>query len=145
MKSIEATTPPVIDKSKPVMERIKTVKDAFNECGLDINNLPDVSAIPKCFHKFIQNMYIAAVLTKALNEGWEPNWNDSSEWKYYPWTKVSADKKRPAGFGFSLSSCDYSRSSSSVGSRLCFKNSKLAIYVTKQFPEVYIPIMLMVE
>ncbi len=145
MKSIEATTLPEIDKSKPVMERIKTVQDAFNERGLDINNLPDVSAIPKRFHKFIQNMYIAAVLTEALNEGWEPNWNDSSQWKYYPWPEVAADEKRPAGFGFSLSYCAYSLSFSFVGSRLCFKSAELARYVTDQFPEVYIPVMLMVE
>ena len=24
------------------------------------------------------------VITRALNNGWKPNWDDQNEWKYYP-------------------------------------------------------------
>ena len=71
------------------------------------------------------------IIAKALNEGWYPNWNDTNEYKYYPWFKASP------GVGFSFSDYDFALTRSTVGSRLCFKSRDLAEYAGKQFIDIY--------
>lgn len=72
------------------------------------------------------------IIARALNEGWTPDWSNSSEYKYYPWFKMSSP-----GSGFSYLVCDGDYSISFVGSRLCFKSRELAIYAGKQFTAIY--------
>ena len=77
------------------------------------------------------------LLTKSLNEGWEPDWDNSSERKYFPWFNMSS-----SGSGFSFCVCDDWGTHSSVGSRLCFKSSELAKYAGTQFTDIYKEYML---
>lgn len=72
----------------------------------------------------------AVLITKALNEGWEPDWDDSNEYKYLPWFVMSTSGFRYCGY-------DSWAAHSHVGSRLCFKSRELAEYAGKQFTEVY--------
>lgn len=70
------------------------------------------------------------LITRALNEGWTPDWSNSNEYKYVPWFKQKS--------GFGLSYYDYGYwSASTVGSRLCFKTSELAVYAATQFADIY--------
>lgn len=73
------------------------------------------------------------MIAKVLNEGWQPNWDNSSEYKYYPWF----DMRSSGSGGFSFSAYDYWYTHSVVGSRLCFKSKDLAIYAGKQFEAIY--------
>jgi len=68
---------------------------------------------------------------------WEPNWNNSNEYKYFPWMWVKASDEKPAGFGFSLTDCVYDLTDSGVGSRLCFQTSTEAIEFGKTFADLY--------
>lgn len=82
------------------------------------------------------------VCARAWNTGtdgkvWQPNWNDSNEWKYYPWCRVKASKDKPAGFGFSITDYDYDYSYTGVGSRLCFPSSTVAMEFFDTFTELY--------
>ncbi len=83
----------------------------------------------------------AKIITKALNqfdgEPWEPDWSNWSEGKYYPWPRVDTSDGNKAGSGFSDFDYDYGRTDASVGSRLCFKSSELAVYALKQFTDTY--------
>ncbi|MDR3057744.1 MAG: hypothetical protein LBU84_06345, partial [Prevotella sp.] len=72
------------------------------------------------------------VIAKALNEGWEPNWSDDNQYKYYPWLIYSDSS---AAFRFDCTG--YARTITDVGSRLCFKARDLAAYAGTQFIDMY--------
>jgi hypothetical protein len=75
---------------------------------------------------------ILKLLAKTLNQGWVPNWSDSSEYKYVPWFDM-----RGGSSGFRFYVCDYWYSLSDVGSRLCFKTRELAEHAGKYFVDTY--------
>lgn len=105
----------------------KTIDQIFEEAciGLGISmTLPDVSLLPERNQKAIIAFYKLCVITQWRNEGWEPNWNDPNEWKYYPWFYLKSDA---AGLGFSYSDSAASHAYALIGSRLCFKSRQLAI------------------
>ena len=72
------------------------------------------------------------LIASALNEGWEPNWLDLNENKYYPYFRTTS-----SGFGFSgtFYGCEYTNTI--CGSRLCFKTRELAEYAGRQFESIY--------
>ncbi len=71
------------------------------------------------------------IIARALNEGWEPNWQDSTERKWYPYFSLAS------GFAFSNSIFDWTGTFSRSSSRLCFKTEELARYAGTQFIELY--------
>jgi hypothetical protein len=115
--------------SEKITDRIKTFEDALNESGETIVSFmrrtawdtPDEIAYKK-----------AKVITKVLNEGWEPNWDDSSEKKWRPWFPLDAP-----GFRFGVSLYGDTTSYWAGGSRLCFKSEDLCNYAAQQFFEIY--------
>ncbi|TWP30536.1 hypothetical protein ETU09_00615 [Apibacter muscae] len=114
---------------KTVIERIKTFDDVLNETGFDKEefkqSLKGLDKDEKAYRKL-------KLLAAALNEDWVPDWNNSSEYKYYPWFRMGS-----ASGGFSYGDFDFWHSRSSVGSRLCFKSRELAEYAGKQFETIY--------
>jgi len=111
------------------MKNIKTFKDACKALNITFNPSPELSKDELAYQKL-------KIIAKALNEGWQPNWNDWSEWKYYPWFQMGNNGASP-GVGFSFDDCGLGSTASRVGSRLCFKTSELAKYAGKQFEEIY--------
>lgn len=100
--------------------------------------LPDVSALPEKHQKAIISHYKLIIIAQALNEGWEPDWNNWEERKYYPWFDLeNYDKENTSGFGFSYGGYGNSRTSTDVGSRLCFKSWELAKYAGEIFIDLY--------
>ncbi len=83
------------------------------------------------------------VIARALNtndetgEVWTPNWNDSDQYKYFPWFEIEATEDKPAGVGFSFADYDGWYSGTFVGSRLCYETRELALYAGKQFAAEY--------
>ena len=117
---------------KDVKDRIKNFDDVLSENGLikeDFENSckglePDEIAYRK-----------AKLVCLAYNEGWKPNWDNSKEYKYYPWFKMGA--------GFSYYDYDNCSAASTVGSRLCFKSGDLAKYAGQLFEqEIYKPLFI---
>jgi hypothetical protein len=111
--------------------KIKTFENACKKLGISMA-LPNVEMIPKHLQKQVIADYKLVVIAEALNEGWKPDWNNSSEYKYYPWFKMSS-----SGVGFSCGGCGCVGSVSVVGSRLVFKNIELAKYFGKQFINIH--------
>jgi hypothetical protein len=112
-------------------EKIKTFEDACAKLGIkpeevlvNISNLGEDGIAVRAFHK-------ALIICKALNEGWKPDWNDSNQYKYYPWFDMDSSS------GFSFYGYGYDFSYSRLGSRLCFKSREIAIYAGKQFENNY--------
>ncbi|MBS1988726.1 hypothetical protein JST56_07105 [Candidatus Dependentiae bacterium] len=73
--------------------------------------------------------YKLTVITRALNGGWTPDWNNSGEYKYYPWFYCKD--------GFSFFLVDSHFTGTGVGSRLCFRNEEIAEYAATQFIDLY--------
>ena len=116
-----------------IMDRVKTFDDACRILHIAPND-----ALPPRVGKVMEPdmISIAAytkliIIARALNDGWKPNWKDSSEYKYYPWFDLSS------GSGLSYYVYVFLYSGSGVGSRLCFKSSELAEYAGKQFIDIY--------
>lgn len=111
--------------------KIKTFEGACKVLKLDpVKVLPKVSGMPKHHQEAMIAHAQLVIIAEALNGGWKPDWDDHSEWKYYPWFKIS-------GSGLSYGDFVGSYSRSTVGSRLCFKSSELAEYAGKQFIDLY--------
>jgi hypothetical protein len=121
-----------------ITDRIKSWEDVCNFLSLDPKRcLPFDTELPYSSKDEISgNAYFKLCkIIEVLNEGWEPNWDNSNEPKYYPWFYM--DSKADSGFGLSYDDCAYDYSRTTVGSRLCFKSSELAIYAAKQFRSEY--------
>lgn len=115
-----------------ITDRVKSFEDACQVLGIS-TNVPEVKGLPRKHQKAIIANYKLIVIAEALNEGWKPNWQDSDEYKYYPWFDMS----NPAGVGYSDAFNAASYSSASVGSRLCLKNRELAIYFGQTFTDLF--------
>lgn len=121
-----------------ITERVKSFEDACQVLGIS-TNVPDVKGLPRKHQKAIVANYKLIIIAEALNEGWKPNWQDSDEYKYYPWF----DMTNPAGVGCSYAVNAASYATAHFGSRLCFKNRELAIYFGQQFTDLHNESMLL--
>lgn len=115
-----------------ITDRVKSFEDACQVLGIS-TNVPEVKGLPRKHQKAIIANYKLIVIAEALNEGWKPNWQDSDEYKYYPWFDMS----NPAGVGFSSTHYTASYTSATFGSRLCLKNRELAIYFGQTFTDLF--------
>ena len=115
-----------------ITDRVKSFEDACQVLGIS-TNVPEVKGLPRKHQKAIIANYKLIVIAEALNEGWKPNWQDSDEYKYYPWFDMS----NPAGVGFSNTNNAASNTTADVGSRLCLKNRELAIYFGQTFTDLF--------
>lgn len=119
-------------KPKNIMDRVKTFEDALEIVGAS-DNLKILLSYNGIDKDMISHQAHAklTIIAKALNEGWTPDYTDSSEYKYYPWFKFTS------GVGFSYGDFGYVFTASRVGSRLSFKTKELAVYAAKQFQNIY--------
>ena len=105
---------------------IKTYEDACEALGLDAKDQFMIDATPD------EKAYIKLkIIIQAINQGWTPDWSNSSQYKYSPWFDLSS------GFGFSRSVWHYSCAAADVGSRLCFESKEKSDYTATQFFDVY--------
>lgn len=111
---------------------IKTYGDACNKLGLPLTEPTILGCLPE-FKKANIALYKLMVIFKAINNGWTPDWTNTSQNKYYPYFKMGDN----SGVGFSYSDYSYDISYSSVGSRLCCEKSDIAIYVAQHFGDLY--------
>ena len=116
---------------------IKSFSDACKALGISEEKLPEVSMLPVKHQKSITAFYKLVTIIEAINNGWTPDWSNENQWKYYAWFGVKATKKNPSGSGFSLSDYNSSAYSAGVGSRLCVDSSEKALYLGKQFADLY--------
>ena len=110
-----------------ITARVKTFKDACDVLGIDSND--------EAF-SYGESDEIAyaklKVITKALNQGWVPDWNNDKQLKWYPWFYMNNP-----GFRFYVSVYASACASTGSGSRLRFASEELATYAGKQFLDLY--------
>jgi len=117
--------------SQKITDRVKTFEDACEVLGQNPEYaLSDIDTCSEDNDAIIAFAKLS-IIRKALNEGWKPDYTNSSEPKYFPWFKYNA------GSGFSLLAVGYDDTNSAVGARLSFKSRELAEYAGKQFADLY--------
>lgn len=108
---------------------IKTFDDACAAVGVD----------PVSFHN--RNKHLSddtyayeqlKIISKALNGGSHMDYEDTDEYKYYPWFNSVGSSS-----GFSYLVFDFDPSTSRVASRLTYKTSDIAKYAGTQFLDIY--------
>lgn len=117
--------------------KVKSFEEACEARGYDpANCLPDVSKMPVNHQKALTAMAMMYIIAEAINDGHVFNWDDYNEYKYYPWFYLNSP-----GFRFGDAAFVCSGTSTTGGSRLCYKTEALAKYAGKQFLELYRDIM----
>ena len=150
---------------RPITERVKTFEDACKELGEDHKLVQQFKAIHEAIaeDKEATAYFKLGIITAALNEGWEPDFTNDDEYRYYPylciWTKEELEDKDEAwkdehniqlwlgggissygancGLADASSDAAWSSAIASVSARLSHKTEKLAIYSGKQFTELW--------
>lgn len=115
-----------------VIERIKTFEDACMELGENhqyVRAYREWMRISYAECEDITAYMKLRIITTALNEGWEPTFD---EIRWYPWftNKYSSLVCASLGSAGSYSSAYY-------GVRLAFKSKELAEYAGRQFLDIY--------
>ena len=113
-----------------ITDRVKSFEDACEIAGINHKELNQ-----KWLDCYLEECDIAfyklRIIISVINEGWKPNWNDSSERKWYPYFNMAGS------FAFVDACYHYGHTYTSVGSRLCFKTENDAKYAGKQFIDLY--------
>lgn len=150
---------------RPITERVKTFEDACKELGEDHKLVQQFKAIQEAIaeDKEATTYFKLCIITAALNEGWEPDFTNDDEYRYYPylciWTKEELEDKDEAwkdehnlqlwfgggasnaaancGLAFAHSHSAWSAASALISARLAQKTEELAIYSGKQFTELW--------
>ena len=110
----------------PAKERIKTVEDALD--ALAINRSEFAAGLRNLTRDEAAYRQLK-VVADALNEGWQANWTDTNQRKFYPYFDGGAGFRFRGVYGYYRVS--------HVSSRLCFKSSELAEYAGRQFQPFY--------
>ena len=120
-------------KKLPITERVKTFGDAVALYpGLEKKQVELLEYLGSDPDTISTMSYLKLVIiTRVLNEGWVPNWDDANEPKYVP------HFKNVSGFGLAYVGYDIWYSYTYVGSCLCFKSKDLLLYAVEQFKDIY--------
>jgi len=123
------------------MTKIKTFAQACKKLGLNPERcLPGVSRVPKKHQAATLAGAKLVIITEALNDGWEPDWDNSNEAKYFPWFWMNKPGFRLDDLVFGWSASD-----TGAGSRLCFKSRGLAEHAAKYFLKEYEALMVIAK
>lgn len=126
LKSVTAVEP------KDITKRVKSYADACAVLGIEPVN-EDV-LVKLGFTKDEIAYRKLKTIAEALNEGWQPNWTDCNEYKYWPWFEFESNS---AGFAYAITIHAVTNANAYIGSRLCFKTRELATFAGKQFKDIY--------
>jgi len=126
-----------------VLNRISSRVRSFEEACVQLGHSAEfvLQGVSPVDDKAIVAFLKLFVIVRALNGGWVPDWNNTDEYKYYPWWDLQKSKTNPSGFRLDLV-CDIC-SHSTVGSRLCYKSRELAEYAAETFLDLYRDLMVL--
>lgn len=125
-----------------ITDRVKTYEDACKVLGVEPINEQNAKA--QGFRSDEIARRKLETIAAALNEGWKPDWNNTDQYKYYPYFYIqeNAKGKGSAGLSYAATNNAAAAASAYVGSRLCFYASRLARYASNQFTDLYEQILI---
>lgn len=125
-----------------ITDRVKTYEDACKVLGVEPINEQNAKA--QGFRSDEIARRKLETIAAALNEGWKPDWNNTDQYKYYPYFYIqeNAKGKGSAGLSFAFTAGTATNAYAYFGSRLCFYASRLARYASNQFTDLYEQILI---
>lgn len=125
-----------------ITDRVKTYEDACKVLGVEPINEQNAKA--QGFRSDEIARRKLETIAAALNEGWNPDWNNTDQYKYYPYFYIQKNAKGKGSAGLSCARTNYAAANTSAafGSRLCFYASRLARYAGNQFTDLYEQILI---
>lgn len=122
------------DKSffnEKLIETVKTIEQVYDKLDRKIPTLNDYKFLPvEKRERALNNQFIDDI-SELFNEGWKPNFNDTTQYKYYNWFK-----KVNGGWVFFV--CwRYCCIVSGLPFGFYFKDSVTAEYCGKTFLDIY--------
>lgn len=125
-----------------ITDRVKTYEDACKVLGVEPINEQNAKA--QGFRSDEIARRKLETIAAALNEGWKPDWNNTDQYKYYPYFYIQENAKGKGSAGLSYASTHRTATYTYaiLGSRLCFYASRLARYASNQFTDLYEQILI---
>lgn len=125
-----------------ITDRVKTYEDACKVLGVEPINEQNAKA--QGFRSDEIARRKLETIAAALNEGWKPDWNNTDQYKYYPYFYIqeNAKGKGSAGLSYAFTNNTASTAYAHIGSRLCFYALRLARYAGNQFTDLYEQILI---
>lgn len=125
-----------------ITDRVKTYEDACKVLGVEPINEQNAKA--QGFRSDEIARRKLETIAAALNEGWKPDWNNTDQYKYYPYFYIQENAKGKGSAGLSYASTTNAATNAyaAIGSRLCFYASRLARYASNQFTDLYEQILI---
>lgn len=108
-----------------LIDRIKTYEDVCRE----LNEYP-INLGPYIYYRKLVAFAKLQQIAKLFNEGWEADFSNREQEKYYPWFEMD----KSGGVRFHYLGDGYSRFG---GGPAYFKSQEIANYVGKTFIEIY--------
>ena len=130
------------EEYEEITDRVKSYEDACKVLGVEPINEQNAKA--QGFRPDEIARRKLETIAAALNEGWLPDWNNTDEYKYYPYFYIQENAKGKGSAGLSFADTLYAASYTyaNIGSRLCNNASRLAKYAGDQFADLYEQILL---
>lgn len=125
-----------------ITDRVKTYEDACKVLGVEPINEQNAKA--QGFRSDEIARRKLETIAAALNEGWKPDWNNTDQYKYYPYFYIqeNAKGKGSAGLSYATTGNSATNATAFIGSRLCFYALRLARYAGNQFTDLYEQILI---
>lgn len=125
-----------------ITDRVKSYTDACNVLGIESMNEQDMKEQGYRPDEIARRKL--ETITEALNEGWKPDWNNTDEYKYYPYFYIKENAKAQGTAGLASATVINAASDTAAdfGSRLCFHDSETARYAGRTFTELYEQILI---
>ncbi|MCM1439879.1 MAG: hypothetical protein NC131_11860 [Roseburia sp.] len=133
-----------------IRDRVKSYVDACHVLGISDSEEPEVIADGGLMRSDEIARRKLEVITEALNEGWRPDWNNTNQYKYFPYFRILPGQgKGPdgkpngaiAGLAYAYTFRAATHTRASIGSRLCFRDPELAAYAGDTFRDLYAEIL----
>lgn len=113
-------------------KKIKSYEAACKALGLKPISDEVFNAFQKEDRKTMAAYHKLAVITRAINEGWQPDWSNREERKYEPYMYTNS-----AGLACANTNYAPSHTDARIGSRLCFRDYERATFAVDTFGELY--------
>ena len=113
-------------------KEIKSYEDACKVLGIQPISENAVAAFPKEDRKSMLAYHKLTIIARAINGGWKPDWNDRTQYKYYP-----VFFYENAGLAYANANYSASVTTASIGSRLCFQTEAMSDYAAATFADLY--------
>ena len=91
-----------------------------------------VAAFPKEDRKSMLAYHKLTIIARAINGGWKPDWNDRTQYKYYPVFYYEI-----AGLSCANTDSAATHTYARIGSRLCFQTEAMSDYAAATFADLY--------